>query len=308
MIDSGRWNATLEAAADLHAVAHRAARTALGGNLKLGAVVRTMGPQSSRDIVLACARAAEAAGLDEIWVPDHIAIPPDDAKGSGGRYLDPLATLAFLAAATERIGLGTGVLILPYRPPLPTAKWVATIQELSQERLLLGVGVGWMRPEFRALGVERTRRGALTDETLAFLNRCFAGDEVDANGQPFLFLPRPARPPIFIGGAAPQALERAARHGDGWMPMGGSPEDLAPQIARLRELAAAEGKPAPEVVVMSGLPLEDPPRARDMALALCHAGATRLAIGSRYADATQFQRNAEQLSALRDELPEASPP
>jgi probable F420-dependent oxidoreductase len=267
-----------------------------------------MGEGSDPDTIVRCARAAEEAGLDELWVPDHVAIPPDDAEGSGGRYLDPLATLAFLAAATERIGLGTGVLILPYRPPLPTAKWVATLQELSQGRLLLGVGVGWMRPEFRALGVDRARRGAITDETLAFLNRCFAGDEVDANGQRFLFLPRPARPPVFIGGAAPHALERAARYGDGWMPMGGSPEELAPQVARLRELVAAEGKPEPEVVVMCGLPLNDPPRARDMALALCNAGATRLAIGSRYADAAQFQRDAEWLSALRDELPEASSP
>jgi alkanesulfonate monooxygenase SsuD/methylene tetrahydromethanopterin reductase-like flavin-dependent oxidoreductase (luciferase family) len=99
--------------------------------MKLGAVVRTMGPQSTRDLVGGCARAAEEAGLDEIWVVDHIAIPPDDAEGSDGRYLDPLATLAFLAGVTSRIGLGTAVLILPYRPALPTAKWIAAIQELS---------------------------------------------------------------------------------------------------------------------------------------------------------------------------------
>ncbi len=271
--------------------------------MKLGAVVRTMGPQSTRETVLACALAAEAAGLDEIWVPDHVAIPPDDAEGSGGRYLDPLATLAFLAAATERIGLGTGVLILPYRPPLPTAKWVATIQELSQGRLRLGVGVGWMRPEFEALGVDRSRRGAITDETLEFLLRCFASDEVEANGQPFLFLPRPARPPIFVGGAPPHALERAARLADGWMPMGGSPDELAVHARRLRELADAQGRPAPEVVVMTGLPQGE--AARDAALALRDAGATRLVIGSRYADAAQFQRDAERLAGLRESLREA---
>src|SRR5512147_333006 len=117
--------------------------------MKLGAVVRTMGPQSTRALVTDCARAAEDAGLDTLWVPDHIAIPPDDAEGSDGRYLDPLATLAWLAAATERIRLGTAVLILPYRPALPTAKVIATIQELSGERLELGVGVGWMEAEFR---------------------------------------------------------------------------------------------------------------------------------------------------------------
>jgi alkanesulfonate monooxygenase SsuD/methylene tetrahydromethanopterin reductase-like flavin-dependent oxidoreductase (luciferase family) len=120
--------------------------------VKLGIALRTMGPQSRPDVLLACARAAEDAGLDELWVPDHLAIPPDDAEGSDGRYLDPLATLAWLAAATTRIALGTGVLILPYRPALPTAKQVATLQELSGGRLLLGVGVGWMAAEFRALG------------------------------------------------------------------------------------------------------------------------------------------------------------
>ncbi|MDJ0849552.1 MAG: TIGR03619 family F420-dependent LLM class oxidoreductase [Myxococcota bacterium] len=271
--------------------------------MKLGAVVRTMGPQSTRDTVLACALAAEAVGLDEIWVPDHVAIPPDDAEGSGGRYLDPLATLAFLAAATERIGLGTGVLILPYRPPLPTAKWVATIQELSGGRLRLGVGVGWMRPEFKALGVDRARRGAITDETLDFLHRCFADDEVEANGQPFLFLPRPARPPIFVGGAPPHALERAVRLADGWMPMGSAPEELAGHARRLRELAQEQGRPEPEIVVMTGLPPGE--AARDAAVALRDAGATRLVIGSRYADAAQFQREAERLAALRESLTEA---
>src|SRR5256712_4198305 len=134
--------------------------------MKLGLYLRNMGPQSTRATLLECARAAEAAGIDDLWVADHIAIPPDDAEGSGGRYLDPLATLAFLAGATTRIGLGTGVLVLPYRPALPTAKWVATIQELSGGRLLFGVGVGWMPAEFRALGVERSRRGKIADTTL----------------------------------------------------------------------------------------------------------------------------------------------
>src|SRR5512147_1827990 len=229
--------------------------------MRSGIYVRNMGPQSAPATLLACARAADDAGIDDLWVADHIAIPPDDAEGSGGRYLDPLATLAFLAAATSRIGLGTGVLVLPYRPPLPTAKWVATIQELSGGRLLLGVGAGWMDAEFRAVGVPKDQRGRVTDSTLAFLQACFADDEVAANGQPFLFRPRPARPPIFVGGAPPHALRRAVRFGDGWMPMGVDPERLRAPIAELRRLAAADGRPAPEVVAMGRLPLEDPARA-----------------------------------------------
>src|SRR5262245_38787145 len=102
--------------------------------MKLGLFLRNMGPQSARETIVECARAAEAAGIDDLWVADHIAIPPDDAEGSEGRYLDPLATLAYLAGVTTRIGLGTGVLVVPYRPPLATAKWVATVQELSGGR------------------------------------------------------------------------------------------------------------------------------------------------------------------------------
>ena len=90
--------------------------------MEFGVAIRSMGPQSTRDLLVGCVQAAEQAGLDDVWVQDHIAIPPDDAEGSGGRYLDPLTALAYLAASTSRIGLGTGVLNIPYRPALPTAK------------------------------------------------------------------------------------------------------------------------------------------------------------------------------------------
>ena len=270
--------------------------------MKLGAVVRNMGPESTRELIVACARGAERAGLDDVWVVDHIAIPPDDAEGSGGRYLDPLATLAFLAGATERIGLGTAVLILPYRPALPTAKWIASLQELSGGRLRIGVGVGWMPAEFRALGVDRKRRGALADETLGFLRSCFdpgeGGDIIEANGQQFLFRPRPPRPPIFVGGAPPHALARAVRFGDGWMPMGVEPEKLRAPIAELRRLASENGRPAPEVVAMGRLPLEQPARAAEQVGLLSQIGVTRLVHAERYPDAAAFQRIAERLAAL----------
>jgi probable F420-dependent oxidoreductase len=271
--------------------------------MKLGVVVRNMGPEATRAQIAACARLAEQAGLDDVWVVDHVAIPPDDAEGSEGRYLDPLATLAFLAGATERIGLGTAVLILPYRPALPTAKWIASLQELSGGRLRLGVGIGWMPAEFRALGVERNRRGALADETLGFLRSCFesgeAGDVIEANGQPFLFRPRPPRPPIFVGGAPPHAFARAIRFGDGWMPMGIEPEKLRAPIAELQRLAAEIGRPVQEVVAMGRLPLEDAPRAAEQLAALAQIGVTRLVHAERYADATAFERIAGRLAALR---------
>ena len=271
----------------------------MANRMRLGTVIRVMGAASRPDLLLECAQAADRAGIDDLWVVDHIAIPPDDAEGSDGRYLDPLATLAYLAAATERIGLGTSVLVLPYRPPLPTAKWVATIQELSRGRLNLGVGVGWMRPEFQALGIPRDERGRRTDQVLDMLRRCFDAEDdlVVENDQPFLFRPRPEAPPSFVGGAPPHALERAVRSGDGWMPRGANPEKLAPAIQTLRDLAATAGKPVPEVVSLGGLPPDDPQRAADTLAALREIGVTRFIGGSKYTDAKSFREGLDTLLA-----------
>ena len=267
--------------------------------MRLGVVLRTMGEQATRETLLGSARAAEEAGLDEVWVVDHVAIPPDDSEGSGGRYLDPLTALAWLAGATERIGLGTAVLVVPYRPALPTAKAIATLQELSGGRLALGVGVGWMAPEFRALGVPRAQRARITDETLAQWRAWFADDFAEANGQPFLFRPRPPRPPFFVGGQPPHALERAVRLGDGWLPMGADPDKLRPHASRLRALAREHGRAPLEIVALGALPLDDPPRAREQLAALAEIGVTRVAHGGRYTDAAELRARAGQLAALR---------
>ncbi|MEM7469537.1 MAG: LLM class flavin-dependent oxidoreductase, partial [Pseudomonadota bacterium] len=170
--------------------------------MKFGTTVRNMGPAATTETITACAQHAESIGLDSIWVVDHMAIPPDDAEGSNGRWFDPLATLAYLSAATSRVALGVSVLVLPYRPPLATAKWLATIQALSNDRLLFGIGPGWMAPEFKALGIDKSARGKITDETIDFIKDCFnAEDDIaEANGQAFYFRPRPPCPPIYVGG------------------------------------------------------------------------------------------------------------
>ncbi|MGH0030904.1 MAG: TIGR03619 family F420-dependent LLM class oxidoreductase [Myxococcota bacterium] len=267
--------------------------------MELGVSVRSMGPQSRADTILACVRAAEEAGLADVWVQDHLAIPPDDAEGSGGRYLDPLTALAWLAAKTTHIGLGVGVLILPYRPPLPTAKAIATVQELSGGRLRLGVGVGWMQPEFGALGVPRRRRGALTDEALAFFRDCFADDVVTANGQEFLFLPRPPRPPIYVGGAGEHALRRTVRYGDGWFPMFAKADALAAGVRRLREMADEAGRDVPEVVSFTAFDPRQPEGVGARLDELRSCGVTKLVAGTRYQDVDGFRR---QVDFLRDEV------
>ncbi len=266
--------------------------------MKLGIYLRNMGPHASRETLLECARAADELPIDDLWVFDHLAIPPEDSEGSGGLYVEPLATLAFVAGVTERIAIGSGVLVLPYRPALLTAKWVASIQLLAGGRLVLGVGVGWMEAEFRALAVSRARRGALTDEALRFLHRCFDQDEVESNGQRFLFLPRPPRPPIFVGGSGPHALRRAARLADGWMPGSIEPRALRDPIRNLHELAQEVERPTPEVVAMGRLGSDDGQRAQDRLAALAEVGVTRLAFNNRYEGVAAFRRLAERVARL----------
>ena len=263
--------------------------------MRIGAIVRNMGEQSTPEIMGACARVAEEAGLESVWVVDHIAIPPDDAEGSNGRYVDPLISLAWLAGATSTIRLGVGVLILPYRPALPVAKQIASIQELSGGRLMLGAGIGWMDAEFRALGVERRRRGRIADETLGFLRECFDQDEVTANGQPFLFRPRPARPPIYVGGRPPHALARAAAYGDGWMPMRMTPERLPAARAEYAEQCAAAGREVGDIVVVGELPLDDAGAAAAELSGFDEGGAARLILSGRYADADDYRRRLDAL-------------
>jgi len=267
--------------------------------MKLGVVLRNMGELSTAPILSRVAGAAEAAGLDGVWVTDHLAIPPGEAEGSNGRYLDPLATLAYLAAATRRIHLGTAVLIAPYRPPLPVAKWVATIQELSGERLELGVGVGWMAAEFRALGIERAHRGRDTDRFLELLHRCFAADEVTGNGQTFLFRPRPARPPVLIGGRGTHALDRTIRYGDGWLPVRASPETLAGARRELSERAEAAERECPTIQVMTSLPVDDRAALEDEIARYREAGASGLIHAGRAADEAACLRAVSALAEVR---------
>lgn len=263
--------------------------------MRVGMFLRNSGPPSTRSIITQCAQAADKMGLDDLWVLDHVAIPPDDAEGSGGRYVDPLATLAFAAGITERVRLGASVLIAPYRAPLPTAKWLASIQELSEGRLCAGFGVGWMAAEFQALGVERKRRGAITDETLQVILDCFATDEVELNGQRFLFKPRPIRPPILIGGAAETALPRAIRFGEGWMPTNLGPDKLRQPAADLIAGMRAAGKPAPEIIPLSAIPLDDIGASAERLSAFADAGATGIDHPGRYDNVDEFCRNVEKM-------------
>lgn len=270
--------------------------------MKYGVAVRNMGPQSSKATITGCARIAEQLGFDALFVSDHLCLPPDQTEGSGGRYLDVLATLAYLAGKTERIRLGVSVLVLPYRPAVLTAKQVATIQELSDERMILGVGVGWIAAEFAALGVEMSQRGALATETLRVLHHLFAPEAAAYTGKlvrfpAFVFLPRPKRPPIWIGGNSARAISRVVEFGDGWHPMLPAAE-LKPAAAKLKAEARARGRAEPEIVVRRGLRLDDLHAARANLELERAAGASYFILDlGRYPREAEFGKSAETFMA-----------
>jgi probable F420-dependent oxidoreductase len=177
---------------------------------------------AAREIALAFEHAGvAAAGLSEHPAPSADWLHNDP---QGHDSLDPLTALGFIAAATSRLKLFTNVLVLPYRNPFLTAKAAATLQVLSDQRLILGVGVGYQKAEFDALGVSFGDRGALTDEALETIRLVWQGGAVTKRGRTFNAAGNEARPvpspqpPIWIGGSSDRAIERAARHGDGWMP------------------------------------------------------------------------------------------
>ncbi|HJU27865.1 MAG TPA: TIGR03619 family F420-dependent LLM class oxidoreductase, partial [Candidatus Binataceae bacterium] len=266
--------------------------------MKYGIAIRNMGPQSTRTTIRECAKTAEAMGFDAVFVSDHLCIPPDDVEGSGGRYLDVLTALAWLAGITDRIRLGISVLVLPYRPAVLTAKQVATIQELSGERMILGVGVGWMKPEFEALGVEKRIRGRLSNETLRVLRHLFAHDAEGYSGPlvkfpTFVFAPRPQAPPIWVGGSGDAAVARVVEFGDGWHPML-SADKLKPAAEALKARLAQRNRDPVEIVVRRLLRVDDAGKIRARLQEEEEAGATYFILDlGRYADEHDFAVKAE---------------
>jgi len=212
---------------------------------------------------LACA--AEAAGVESLWTVEHVIFPsgyrsayPYDDSGRmpmtpDTPLTDPLIWLTWVAAQTSTIRLGTGILILPERNPVVLAKEVATLDALSGGRVELGIGVGWLREEFEALGVPWERRGARTDEYMGAMRTLWGGDEVSFDGEFVSFEavssnPKPTNGtvPIIVGGQSEAAARRAGRIGDGFFPGKG---DLAPLLATMGRAAEEAGRDPAEIEV-----------------------------------------------------------
>jgi len=213
--------------------------------MDVGVVLPTLGaPDGSPADIVAAARHAEDLGFESAWVVDQL------VAGTGVPILDSLISLAAVAGATERVRLGVGVLIVPLRPLVWVAKQVASLQHISGDRLLLGVGAGGDRHEasWAAAGVPRKERGRRTDEALRLLPDLISGRPVRPDDQPsgpeIQLRPGATVPPIIIGGMSGAAMDRAARYGDGWYVLG-PPDQVSQSRMRMREIAAGLGRPAP---------------------------------------------------------------
>lgn len=209
--------------------------------MRFGVHLPQYGRASGPDEIAGAACQAEDLGFSDVWVYDHVAIPSDVSYPSSFAY-DPLMTLAWAAAATDRIGLGTSVLVLPYRRPLVVAKMLGSLDRLSKSRLVLGTGVGWLEAEFDALGVPVAERGMRTDEAIDLLRACWGSEQpVSFEGPTVRFadmkiLPAPdRRVPIWVGGTSEAALRRALEKGDGWHGAFLPTEDACRIAHRLRD-------------------------------------------------------------------------
>jgi probable F420-dependent oxidoreductase len=218
--------------------------------MQLGIHLPQAGSQATPELIRRHAIRAEALGLSDVWVSEHIIVPRKEFPRSPLFY-DPLLTLAWVAAVTERVRLGTSVIVLPMRHPLPLAKELASLHNLSGGRLILGVGVGWLEAEFAALGAPFRERGRRMDEGIAMMRAVWSQDPctfeakyIPAEIREMTMLPQPISPiPMWHGSRSEPAHRRTLRIGDGWHGTGG-PAEVAPIVARLRR-----DRPEPEFTI-----------------------------------------------------------
>jgi probable F420-dependent oxidoreductase len=230
--------------------------------VKFGLFAALAAPYVTPEGLAALGREAEDHGVESLWVAEHVVLfddyQPDYPYSPDGRFpatadsglLEPLSTLAFLAGHTSTVRLGTGILLLPQRNPVYTAKEVANLDWLTGGRIDLGIGVGWQREEFASVNVSWPERGARTAEYLQVMKALWTADVSSFAGRfydlpPSRMYPKPVQdphPPIHIGGESDAALRRAAKLGDGWYTFNRLPEDVDPALARLDDLLEQNGR------------------------------------------------------------------
>jgi probable F420-dependent oxidoreductase len=194
-----------------------------------GVILPNYGVSASVDDIRRVVELAEELRFDSVWTTEHIIVGPEGVDPYG-RVYDPLVTLGWIAGWTQRIGLGTSIVLVPLHNPMHLAKEVATVQELSGGRFTLGVGMGWHKDEFEFMGVPFEGRGRRADEAIRIMRALWSGER-DFDGEHWsfhdaTFAPRPSpQPEIWVGGSSPRALRRARELGDAWHPSRGSDAD-----------------------------------------------------------------------------------
>jgi probable F420-dependent oxidoreductase len=284
--------------------------------LSIATPVVTMLPQASRDWektasiddLAQIAEAADQLGYHHLTCSEHIALPAAERKRRGTRYWDPLATLGYLAARTQRIQLATHVLVLAYHHPLEIAKRYGTLDKVSNGRLILGVGVGSLKEEFELIGVPFDDRGPRGDDALRALRASLSVPEPSYHGEFYAFGGMVVDPcavqdhvPIWIGGRTLRSLRRASTLADGWAPFNVSLQQVRDWLGRF------ELRPGFEVVLPPAAPLDpinEPERTRDV---LGDTAAHGVTIVSAMFTHTSLQHYLENLQALAEVHPPGGP-
>jgi probable F420-dependent oxidoreductase len=229
--------------------------------MEFGSHLPIFGPMATRENLLTFARRMEQLGYDSRWARDYVVIPTRIASrypyNESGRLfiepdaalIEPLTALTFVAGVTDRVRLGTSVLVLPHRHPVLAAKMLACLDHLAGGRVVVGAGIGWMREEIEMLGAPFDHRAKWSEEAIAVMRACWRGGRAAHRGEFFAFdeigaFPRPPRGdiPIWIGGHTPAALRRVAALGDGWHAAGASPAEVAAARAALGDECARHGR------------------------------------------------------------------
>jgi probable F420-dependent oxidoreductase len=231
--------------------------------VRIGVSLPNVGLDHGKEMVLPVAEAAERLGFDSVWAAHHVTLPyertsrypyqrsgTEVAMSPGMQWLDPMTTLSMCAAVTDRVRLGTSVLVLPYRNPLNLAAEAAALDVLTEGRFILGVGCGWMEEEFRALGIDPAERGPRTDEHIEVLRTLWTQDPASFQGRFSNFdgivLATTTRtgggPPIWVGGNTDAGLRRALRLGDGWHGFEVYPDEMPDINERLARIGGEVGR------------------------------------------------------------------
>jgi probable F420-dependent oxidoreductase len=217
--------------------------------MRFGIHLPQAGPAASRDAIIAAARQAEDLGFDDVWVSDHVVVPREREYPPSAYIQEPIVTMAVAAAVTQRVGIGTTVLVVPMRQPVVLAKQLASIDQMSNGRVILGAAAGWLESEFQALSANFAERGAVLNESIDLMRAIWSDDPIThsaplagAELRDMRAKPQPSHPiPIWIGGHSAPVYRRAIEVGDGWHGAFKSPSETADIVATLRAGRPEEG-------------------------------------------------------------------